>query len=275
MNTKSILILLIILTFSSNIYGFNSDLYDIRKPIKKNIAVNLNKLENKEYLLNILEKLKKEISKNDKTKKIFSLRSMYGLLLWYTAENKEKESISKLNIKWAQEFLKYYPTNSFAMSMKSLFLGTYGLSQGVMNALYISNMGKKSLERAYELGNKWQKGFAAALLGRQYFKLPPYPISFGNLKSATKFAKISIKYQPNNAMFYEFLAEIYAYKGEVDKAIKILNKIKEIKPKCWYDIILKNRIINNYDIFLEILKSQLKGKYNKYKYDFFMDPRIK
>ncbi len=265
---KRFLWIVVIVLLSENLYSFNPEDFDLNRPITQNLKVNILKMENFDYVAGIIKNINKAIRKDRKNLKLYALRNMYLYILWDIAPLQRKKEIALVGMKAADETIRFFPTSADGWMWKGIFMGIYGLARGVLNALNIAGDVRTLLMRAYSIDPKYFYAMAPQVLGRMYFKLPGLPLSFGNIKKARKYLYEAYRYYPEFAHIYMFLAELEASEGHLRKAERFLNEIPNLKPRTWYELLIKRWTMREVDK----AKTMLQSKHDKYTYDFLLDP---
>ena len=246
--------------------------YDMRRSINEPLCINIKKLEDPRFLTSTLNKISRAIKRDPRNKLLHSLRFQFGLFLWDVLPPEKKGDFARIAIKWADEEIKYLPDIGDGWAAKGMFLGAYGLSKGPLNVLYFADDEERYLLKAYRLGDRWIRSFAAGLLGLFYFKLPPFPMSIGDIEKARKYLIEAIEMEPGNIYFKIFYAEVLSYTGQIDKAMEIIRSLPDLQPRRWYEKVIYIWTMRTYPTIVEMIKSGIRGKYDKYKYDFLLDP---
>ncbi len=257
-----------------NLSGKSWKSIDLYRKITQPISVNIERLENPHYVSNILNKLSRAIKVDPYNKYLRLLRFEYSMIMWDILPQKSKGKFAKIAMEWADEDIKLFPEEPSGWEMRGMFLGAFSLSIGTLNALQFALRGKQLMERAYLLSNpgSFSRAFAAAMLGRMYFKLPPFPVSFGDMAKAEVYLREATKIEPENIYYQVFLAELLAYIGRKNEAMQIVKRLPYIKVKRWYQLIGKRWTLRTYKTIVAVIKSGVKGEYSKYTYDFLLDP---
>jgi len=100
--------------------------------------------------------------------------------------------------------------------------------------------------------------------GRIYYKLPGFPLSIGDPKKAELLLESAIQKAPGYAPPYVWLAEVKYFLGEKESALKLLDRIPQVKPTTYYEKYAKWASILQGKALEEILK---KGEYDRYRWD--------
>jgi len=200
---------------------------------------------------------------------VLRLRNIYCYLLWEVLPNNEqKKKTALLGVKYAKETVNNFSDDPDGYLWRGIFLGIYGMSNGIMNSLFITKDMRESLEKAYKLDKTYLYGMSPLILGRLYSAIPTFPVSFGNLKKGERYLKEAFSIDPNYAHSPLFLAALYGYKGEISTRDYYLDLIKKIQPKTWLQKIIKIWTVRE----IPVLKKKLIKHYNRYTYDPLLEP---
>ncbi len=272
--TLKLLLLIFIFSVSSGLHAASWKYYNLYRKLSQPIAVNIDRLEDPVYVSHILKRLTNEISRDPYNKLLRFIRFQYSLVMWDILPFESKGDFAKIAIGWADDDLKFFPEEPIGWGMKSIFMGAYSLSIGTLNALQFALQGKQLMEKAYLLSNPHTitRAFASGILGRMYFKLPPFPVSFGDVNKSEVYLKEAVAIDPNNIYFNIFLAELLSYTGRIDEALHIIDGLPSLKVTRWYHLISKKWTLRTLKTIRAAIESGMKGVYSKYNYDFLLDP---
>ncbi len=260
--------LLFLMLFAYPLLAFNPQEYDLNRPVGSHIAVDLSKIEDEKYVLNILKKINKEIHLHPDDLELYILRNSYVYILWDISPKAKKKLYSTIGIKYADETIKKFPKSPDGWVRKGIFIGTYAITVGVLNVLKYAPEMIKNLQKAYQLNKRYYYAMPCQVLGRVYFKLPPFPLSYGDINKAARYLYEALKIAPSFAHIYVYLAELEAERGNKKLALKFLDKIAQIHPKTWYEVLIKKWTLR----VLHREKEYILHGWNKYDYDFLTDP---
>ncbi len=266
---KKIIVFLFIFIVTTPLYSFNYKEYDLTLPVTVKIKPTLNDLENPAYIKNVIKQLNLEIKKNPYNYKLHQLRNMYSYLLWDSSPEPTKEIISRVGLEYALDTIRHFPNRPDGYLWKGIFLGIYGLSVGVLNVVGSAPQMKRALLKSYKMDKKYFYSHAAFVLGRMYFKLPSFPISFGDVNKAEKYIREALSLNDHYVLPYVFLAEVLVYKEKKKEAMDTLNKIPKVKSETWYQKVIKVWTVRELD---SIKRHLFSPDWNRYKYDFMTDP---
>ena len=103
------------------------------------------------------------------------------------------------------------PNNAEAWTWQGIIESTYAGAKGGLGALGLAKRARKSLERAIELDPSALDGSAYGSLGTLYYKVPGWPLGFGNDKKAEQLLKKALAINPNgidpNYFYADYLFE--------------------------------------------------------------------
>ncbi len=257
-------------TFPFLLWGGNVSfkLYDLNRPIGSKIAVNLQKIEDEKYVLGIIHRINEALKLHPDSRELYILRNSYMYILWDIAPVDRKAMYAKIGLKYAEETIKKFPDHPDGWIRKSIFLGIYGITIGVLNVLSLAKDMRDAALKAYRIDKKYYYAMPCQVLGRLYFKLPPFPLSFGSMDKASKYLYEAMSISPDFAHIYMYLAELEAARGNIKLADEFLSKIPSIHPRTWYELLIKRWTMRT----LPIARKYLREKWDKYNYDFLIDP---
>jgi tetratricopeptide (TPR) repeat protein len=112
--------------------------------------------------------------------------------------------------------------------IKSAFAGV----KGGVGALGLAKQAKKSLEASMKLDDKALNGSAYASLGTLYFKVPGWPLGFGNDKKAVQLLEKALEINPDGIDPNYFYADYLREKKDFENAEKYLLKAQKAAPRA-------------------------------------------
>ncbi|WP_349557978.1 hypothetical protein [Marinobacter sp. NFXS9] len=97
----------------------------------------------------------------------------------------------------AEAFVKAYPDRAEPLIWQGIILSTYAGAKGGLGALGLVKDAKASLEKALKIDENALEGSAHTSLGSLYYKVPGWPISFGDDEKAEEHLRAALKINPN------------------------------------------------------------------------------
>ncbi|MCA0389782.1 MAG: tetratricopeptide repeat protein [Bacteroidetes bacterium] len=139
---------------------------------------------------------------------------------------------------YASKAIKLAPDKSVNYLRRAIANGRIALFKNVFSAAGIVNSVKADVEKAIQLGNGGSEIQATAnyVLGRTHNKLcekayifrAPLGLGWGDIDEAIKYLNKAIKLRPNFRMFHLEIAKAYIEDDQYDKARTHLNKVAGI-----------------------------------------------
>lgn len=111
-----------------------------------------------------------------------------------------------------------HPDDPALLIWQGIILGSYAGEKGGLDALGLAKRARASLERSLELDPQALQGSAHTSLGSLYYKVPGWPIGFGNRKEARKQLEAALKINPQGIDANYFMGEFLFEAGEYQAA---------------------------------------------------------
>ena len=113
--------------------------------------------------------------------------------------------------KRTEELVKAFPTRPEPLIWQGIVLSTYAGAKGGLGALSIAKQSRAALEAAMKIDPDALQGSAYTSLGTLYYKVPGFPIGFGNKSKAREYLQHALAINPDgidpNFFYGEFLLE--------------------------------------------------------------------
>ena len=198
---------------------------------------------------------------------------LQGVYLWWRAHEAQSERIKVAQIgqKMAVEFANNYPRAAPGHVMGAVFFGAEALSRGVLNAIHLVPKVDERLRATMEIDPEYMYGLAPCLLAKMYTKVPPFPMSIGDLDKAYEFLKTAEPVAKGTfAPWYLFRAEADLHRYGHEKAFETLARMKsEVKPENVATTYLLDSMLHDAEEFRRVMRD---GTYNKYTWDPVLVP---
>ncbi len=111
--------------------------------------------------------------------------------------------------------------------IKSSFAGI----KGGLGALSLAKAARNSLEAAIELDDKALDGSAYTSLGTLYYKVPGWPVGFGNDKKAVQLLQRALEINPDGIDSNYFYADYLLQEKKYEEAEKYLLRAQQAAPR--------------------------------------------
>ena len=198
------------------------------------------------------------ISKNPHLKSLHLILALLAFILPGAGHSKAgpnvHDTVRRLEDEWAEIFYRL-PPSKHAERFKDLLARVHSVSvqnpkeadplilEAIVLCTYaaadvgLSTLGKigearELLIKAIDIDPRAMEGSAYITLGNLYYRLPGWPISFGDDDSARQYLEAALKLYPNALDSNYFYGDFLLQQGEYDKALAYLEKAEKapIRP---------------------------------------------
>jgi tetratricopeptide (TPR) repeat protein len=138
-----------------------------------------------------------------------------------------------------------YPRSAEALIMEALVLCALAGHEGGFSALGHVKRAREALKKSIELDPRAREGSAMVMLGNLYYRLPGWPISFGDDERARQYLETALKLYPDQLDTNYFYGDFLLDQGEYDKALLYLEKADKMplrSDKSLSDLKLKQEL---------------------------------
>ena len=120
--------------------------------------------------------------------------------------------------------MRKYPDRAEPLVWQGIVLSTYAGAKGGLGALSIARKSRDALLAAVKLNGDALQGSAYTSLGALYYKVPGWPIGFGDHKAATEYLRKALALNPNGIDPNFFYGELLYEDGSYPEALAYLQK---------------------------------------------------
>lgn len=133
----------------------------------------------------------------------------YAFLFWQTAaSSSQRLKIARAGLKMARSIEREHPGEVTGLFWSAVFYGSVGLSRGHLDALQMLPEFERRLTQVEEIQPDFFYGSAHLLKAKMYTKVPPFPVSIGNMQKGYEYLEKARPYQEGTyAIWYLVLAE--------------------------------------------------------------------
>jgi len=161
---------------------------------------------------------------------IASLQHEWARIKYQTSENQQEEQFEAL-AKTAETITARYPNRAEPLIWEGIILSTWGGAKGGLGALSLVKQSRDRLEKALAINPMALDGSAYTSLGTLYYKVPGWPIGFGDDEKADELLTKALGINPDgidpNFFYGEFLLEEKRYQ----ESVKTLNHALQAAPR--------------------------------------------
>jgi tetratricopeptide (TPR) repeat protein len=141
----------------------------------------------------------------------------------------------------AEKFTHQNPARPEALIWEGIIESSYAGAKGGLGALSLCKEARGNLEAALKLDPNALDGSAYTSLGALYYKVPGFPVGFGDDDKAGKLLQQALKLNPNGIDPNYFYAEYLFEQGRYPEALQYLDKAGKAAPRPGREVADKGR----------------------------------
>ncbi|PCJ46996.1 MAG: hypothetical protein COA74_12345 [Gammaproteobacteria bacterium] len=149
----------------------------------------------------------------------------------YTLEGDQQEQAFEALLKEAHVWTDAEPNNAEAFIWRGIIQSTFAGAKGGLGALGLAKDARKSLERALEIDPRALQGSAYGSLGTLYYKVPGWPLGFGNDKKAEEYLLKALDINPTGIDPNYFYADYLYEQGNYTQAQQVAERALQAPPR--------------------------------------------
>ena len=148
---------------------------------------------------------------------------------WATANYQTKAGDAKVAAfealsKRAAALVNEYPGRAEPLVWQGIVLSTYAGAKGGLGALGLAKQSRAALEAALKIDPDALQGSAYTSLGTLYYKVPGFPLGFGDKKKARQYLEHALALNPDGIDANYFYGEFLFEQDEYGPALAHLKK---------------------------------------------------
>jgi tetratricopeptide (TPR) repeat protein len=156
------------------------------------------------------------------------------------AGDARKEAFDVL-AKRAEAFTKQHPGRAEALIWEGIIESSYAGAKGGLGALGLAKEARSNLEAALKIDPAALNGSAYTSLGTLYYRVPGFPVGFGDHDKARKLLQEALKINPNGIDPNYFYADFLVKEGEYAAALPYLEKAAKAPARPGREVADKGR----------------------------------
>ena len=168
---------------------------------------------------------------NDQSTVLSSIQSQWAEANYLIDNEKQKEAAFENLLRHADEALASFPKSAEILIWHGIVNSSYAGVKGGLGALSLVKASRVDLEKALELNPLALDGSAYTSLGTLYFKVPGWPISFGDDDMAEELLKTALTINPEGIDPNFFYAQYLLEQGDEEEAKNHLLTASKAKPR--------------------------------------------
>jgi tetratricopeptide (TPR) repeat protein len=156
------------------------------------------------------------------------------------AGDARKEAFDALE-KRAEAFTKQNPGRAEALIWEGIIESSYAGAKGGLGALGLAKEARGNLEAAIKINPNALDGSAYTSLGTLYYRVPGFPLGFGDHDKARELLKKALTINPNGIDPNYFYGDFLYEQGEYAQALQYLDKAAKAAPRPGREVADKGR----------------------------------
>ena len=143
--------------------------------------------------------------------------------------------------KRAEQFTHQHPQRAEALIWEGIIESSYAGAKGGLGALSLAKEARGNLEAALEIDGRALDGSAYTSLGTLYYKVPGFPIGFGDRHEAEKLLRHALELNPTGIDPNYFYGELLFEEGKYAQALQHLDQAARAAPRPGRELADKGR----------------------------------
>jgi tetratricopeptide (TPR) repeat protein len=131
----------------------------------------------------------------------------------------------------AAAFAQRYPQRAEPLIWEGIVLSSYAGAKGGLGALSYAKRSRDCLQSALKIDPAALNGSAYTSLGVLYYKVPGFPLGFGDHDKARTYLRKALEINPDGIDPNYFFGELLYEEGDYRDAVRYLNKAEAASPR--------------------------------------------
>ena len=131
----------------------------------------------------------------------------------------------------SEALARKYPRRAEPLVWEGIVLSSYAGAKGGLGALSLAKKSRDCLLEATRIDPAALRGSAYTSLGALYYKVPGWPIGFGDHDKASGFLNKALELNPDGIDPNYFIGELLYEKGEYSRSLQHLQKALAAPPR--------------------------------------------
>jgi len=172
---------------------------------------------------------------------LLSIQQAWARVNYETAAGDARNEAFAALEKRAENFTHQNPARPEALIWEGIIESSYAGAKGGLGALSLCKEARGNLESALKLDPNALEGSAYTSLGALYYKVPGFPVGFGDDQKAGKLLQQALKLNPDGIDPNYFYAEYLFEQGRYPEALQYLDKAGKAAPRPGREVADKGR----------------------------------
>lgn len=186
---------------------------------------------------------------------IAELQQQWAIIKYQTPnEKKQEQAIRALSDK-AAGVVQQFPNRAEPLIWQGIIIATKAGIEGGLGALGDAKAARRALEQAEQIDASALNGSVYTSLGSLYYKVPGFPIGFGDNAKAKVYLEKALAMNPDGIDPNFFYGDFLVTQGDYEQAENVLNHALQAPPRPGRELADKGRMEEIRDL-LNMIKHQ-------------------
>jgi tetratricopeptide (TPR) repeat protein len=172
---------------------------------------------------------------------LLSIQQAWARVNYETPAGDERTRAFEALEKRAENFTRQNPARPEALIWEGIIESSYAGAKGGLGALALCKESRGNLEAALKLDPTALDGSAYTSLGALYYKVPGFPLGFGDHDKAEKMLQKALKLNPDGIDPNYFYAEFLFEQGRYAESLRYLDRAGRAAPRPGREVADKGR----------------------------------
>jgi tetratricopeptide (TPR) repeat protein len=161
---------------------------------------------------------------------VADLRHAWAKVYYQATEDQQVAQFAGLQDR-ADALVAQHPGTAEPLILKAIILSTYAEAKGSLDALGLVEAARDTALEAARIDDKAVEAGAYTVLGVLYYKVPGWPIGFGNNKKAKAYLDQALAIAPDAVDANYFMGDFLLGRGDEKQARAYLEKALQAPPR--------------------------------------------
>jgi len=172
---------------------------------------------------------------------LLSIQQAWAKVNYETPAGDPREQAFDALEKRAEKFTQQNPGRAEALIWEAIIESSYAGAKGGLGALSLCKEARGNLEAALKINPNALDGSAYTSLGTLYYRVPGFPMGFGDDDKARELLKKALAINPNGIDPNYFYGDFLYEQGEYAQALQYLDKAAKAAPRPGREVADKGR----------------------------------
>lgn len=239
--------------------------FDYLVPLEEDQAFTVQQMYRMEEVDGIIRHVSQLAKADPENPEAWKVLCQWIYLKWRKLEDRDAQLRAiRIGKAAAERLARTAPDSSEAHVFRSMMPALEALSKGILDSLHAAPKIRDNARTLVADQVSYFHSYGYWTLGRLYYKLPGFPVSFGDLKKSEALLEEAWAREKGFAVIPLFLAETKAALGEMEAFHELLDRIPDLEYRTYFAKYAHWVVVHEAEALREVVTS---GEYNKYTWD--------